>query len=291
MRETWPDAAIDSVLRTLVPERYWRSSLAQEYFQQQAEAIRRDSIDPELLVTVVNWHRTEISDAAGIDGYVTYPLVEKADFELGLDSVLPLQITELNQMPRVAQTFYFLPARATGVAFHGNLMEKFTEILDAAGGEFQPLERFYEISIKFMAMANLGPQITLTNQRQWQLYMAVDSLVHDSAAEAGAVERARAVHEYIRSQEYVSRIDTLPQAVALMDYLNVRHPNWGKVTNEFRVVKSTPSLRQGVYRAQIDFLDAATLQVLRVVFTYSREKGFNTRVVQLHPPVRKRFET
>lgn len=283
-------AMMDSALKPLVPDYKWTSKRAHEWLADQKEAIRRDSLALDLVVNVIKWHRAEVSDVAGVDGYVTFPVVEKWDFDLGLDSVLPLTVTELNKQPLVEQMVFFFPDRGRGIDVSGNLQEKFGALITEAGVEFATPEHFRHLMIKFLELVSRDPILLLDKPIDWYLYELVDGLVHDTVYGPATEEWAQQIHSYVMSRECTERIDTLPQAIALRAYLDEHHPGWDYKGFGFSVMESNPSYNSGVYRTQLDYLNAVTVQVFRVVFEYSRDKGLTSRLAELHPPRRERPE-
>jgi hypothetical protein len=282
VESAWTDAQIDSALQSLVPEVKHRNPRAIELFAEQPEIIKRDSLDPKTVLDVITWYRHEISDLADMENYVIYPLVERLDIDLGLDSTLVLTVTELNKTPRVPIKILYLPERHTGVGLLGNQLEKVNQFLEMHGDPFKSPEQFYTFCVGFLNLVNLHPQLVLDEMNEWQLYVLVDSLIYDDVSEPGADTLAHKIHDMAMSREVGAEIDTLPESRALLEFMEVNHPSWDGINVDFRAFAVTPSVREGVFRAQIDVIDAFTLKTEKTVFNYSEEEGLTARVVPLY---------
>lgn len=282
----WRSAYIDSVLHTLVPQVKWVSPRAKEWFSDQHEAIVSDVLDPTLVAKVVNWHRKEISYAASFNGYVTYPLVQRMDVDLGLDSAIELTVTELNSNPRIAQNLLFYPSRDSGAVLSGDLLRIFDRAIAIEGGKFASPERFAEFCVGFMDIANSDPQIVLTSPEQWRLYHIADSLAQQNTDSSEITRLSAKLRYTVTSQGMTRTMDKLPESKALVERLNSSDPQWDDAGIPFDLPPVQPLVRDGAYHVRIQFINASNLQVLAVVFGYSKEKGFTVSATRSRPPER-----
>ncbi|MCK4857493.1 MAG: hypothetical protein KAT58_05970 [candidate division Zixibacteria bacterium] len=282
------EACADSILKSLVPKPKHQDKLAVEWLTEQKEIIKRDSLAPELIAEIIEWHRAEVSELARIKGYTTFPLVEKSDFRLDLDSVLSLQITELNRYPRLPVKVFYLPARATGIAFLDNPLQRFSALVTAAGGQFRSPQHFREIVLGFLALACADAQIALTNQIQWQLFYLADSLSRKVSADEPINRLAEGLRRAVAQMPVVDNLETLPQAIAFRRYLDENAPGWEEKVDKMGIIEVNPSFRNGIYRLQIDLLDSFSLRMTKSVFYYEKERGFWVTAAELRPSERVR---
>ncbi len=282
----WSSAYIDSVLHTLVPKVKWVSPRAKEWFSAQHEAIVSDVLDPALVAEVVKWHRARVSYAASLEGYVTYPLVQRMDVDLGLDSTLDLTVTELNAHPHVAQEILFYPSRDSGAVLSGDLLKIFDNAIAIEGGKFASPERFAQFCVGFMDIANSDAQIVLTAPEQWRLYRAADSLAQQSTDSSEIARLAVKLRYAVTSQGMTRTLDKLPESRALIQRLNGDDPGWDETSVPFDIPPTQPMLRDGTYHVLLHFMNARDLKVLAITFGYNEANGFTVSAMTLSPPVR-----
>jgi hypothetical protein len=283
---TWSSPYIDSVLHTLVPKVKWVSPRAKEWFARQHEAIVSNVLDPALVADVIRWHRKEISYAASFEGYVTYPLVQRMDVDLGLDSAVELTVTELNRTPHVAEDILYFPSRKSGVELSGDWLEVFDKAVTIEGGRFASPERFAEFCVGFIDIANSDPQIELTAPEQWRLYRIADSLAQQNTDSSYIARLAVKLRYQVTSRGMTRNLDEFPESKALIERLNTDDPGWDSTDVPFDLPPAQPLLRDGAYHVQIHFMNAKNLQVLGIVFGYSKEKGLTVSATTASPPVR-----
>ncbi len=228
------DVHLDSLLLALIPHQKHRSPRCQEWLPAQKEAIRSQNLDPQLVLDVIDWYRTEISETAAIEGYTTYPLVERWETRIRLDSLVPLTITELTKQPRWPQPVQFHPQRASGVGMIGSLLENFTDAIRMAGAATVSAESFRELCLGFLEIALPDPQIILTDAVQWVLYDLADSLARRAPTESEVANLAQNLLERITLLESVEQLDTFSVAQALRAYGEREIPDWSARLKEHR---------------------------------------------------------
>ncbi|MFH2054709.1 MAG: hypothetical protein ABIJ61_02010 [bacterium] len=281
---------LDSLLGSLVPVQKHKASRYLEWLADQKAAIRTQALDPELVMSVIKWYRTEISDAAEIEGYTIYPVVERWETRIKLDSLVPLTVTELNKQPTWAQPVMYHPQRHTGVAFRSGLLENLTAAIRLDGDRISSPEQFRELCLGFLEMAFRDAQIIITDSLEWGLYRVADSLANRNPGTPAATRLAQALVDRVMAMESVEFLDTLPEAVALRQYLDREEPDWFERLPVARFRSSMPSLRRGVYRWQVHVMDAYSMQTRASIFYFDEARGFWLQDVEMFPPVRSRIQ-
>jgi hypothetical protein len=284
------DADLDSLLLALVPPPKHRAPRCQEWLGKQKAAIRSADLDPSLVIEVITWHRSEISEASQIQGYTTYPLVKWWETSLRLDSLVALTVTELNREPHWPQPTMFHPGKGSGVAFGSDLMQNMTAAIDLSGAGIGTAEDFRVLCLGFTELAFRDPQIILTDSLQWQLHEIADSLVNRNPERSEASELSRRLLDRAATLHLVEMIDTLTEARALEKHLDSLSPGWREQLPSVWITGPEPTLQEGEYMWQIDILDGYSMQLRLTIFHYNSERGFWLEDVQKRPPVRRRIQ-
>lgn len=290
MTEQYSESYLDSLLGSLVPQPKHVSGRFKEWLGKQKNAIRAEIMDPEMVVDAIRWHRAEVSEAAQIEGYTTYPLVAHWETRIKLDSLVPLTIAELNRQPVWAQPAFFHPGRKSGVVFGSGLMANLTEAIELAGDTISSTDQFGELCLGFMEMAFRDAQIIVTDSLQWCLFQLADSLANRNPGAPASTRLADALVQRVEALESVERLDTLAEALALREYLDENESDWLSNFEPPHLRETRPSFRRGIYRWQVTILDSYSLQTRVSTFYFDKERGFWLEDVEVTPPVRMRLQ-
>lgn len=284
------EAQINTLLLSLVPAPKHVASRCQQWVAEQAKVIEFQKLDPRMVVDAIKWYTANVSEAGQIEGYTIYPLVERWQTRMKLDSLVPLRITELNRQPLWAQPTFYSPSKKSGVAFGADLMKNLTDAINLAGGEIGTPEDFQELCIGFDEMAFRDPQIFVHDTLDWALYEFADSLANRSPGPPEANKLAQALLDTVSTMESVWNLHELPQAVAFHEYIDEHLPDWQKRLQDLKFMWPLPTKRKGSYRWQVSIVDGYSMQVRITVFNYNPVDGFHLKDIEQLPPVRSHIQ-